>query len=292
MNSQPHTAQAEQKTPAGFTLTELLVVMVVLAILALMVLPVFARTQPNLKAAQCRHNLKQLITAWQMYPEDYSGTIVPNFGGSYVPTVNGPAGWATGWLDWSTSQDNTNVLFLIEQRYAALAPYVQGATNLFKCPADDYVSPLQQARGWTRRVRSYSVNAYVGENVPPGQSPSGPNNYVMYKQIRKVSEFFYPTPAGVALFIDEHPDSMNDPMFWSPNLANNWPDFPATYHDGAAAFAFADGHTEEHKWKGSLTAGRATRVSYLNLNNYPAPAGDPDLSWMSYHTPRVSNQSY
>jgi prepilin-type processing-associated H-X9-DG protein len=226
-----------------------------------------------------------------MYPEEYNGRIVANFQGGYTPPGNGSlAGWATGWLDWSSSTQNTNLLYLTDPRYAALAAYINRATNLFKCPADNHLSALQRALGWTRRVRSYSVNAYVGENVPPGQSSTGPN--AMYKQIKKVSEFRFPTPAEVAVFIDEHPDSMNDPVFWSPNNGENFPDFPATYHDGAAVISFADGHTEQHQWKGSLTTGNATRVHYLNFNNYPAPAGDPDIAWMSYHTPRVSSQSF
>lgn len=265
--------------------------MLALAILALTVLPVLARTQPNAKAALCRHNLKQLGAAWQMYPEDNNGRIVPNFGGGYVPSINGQAGWATGWLDWTAATANTNVLLLIDKRYAALAPYLNGASNLFKCPADNYLSSSQRSRGWTRRVRSYSVNAYVGENTPPGQ-PGGPGSHGMYKQTKKVSEFHFPAPAEVAVFIDEHPDSMNDPIFWSPNSAANFPDFPATYHDGAAVIAFADGHTDEHKWTGSMTTGQVTRVSYISRNNHVVPVGDPDLSWMSYHTPRVSAVSY
>ena len=281
-----------EQSPRAFTLTELLVVIAVLLILAAVVAPALARSQPNARTALCRHNLKQLSAVWQMYPEDYNGRIVPNFGGGYIPGPTDGAGWAAGWLDWTTSTQNTNLVYLLHARYAALGPYVHGSANLHKCPADDYLSPAQKALGWSRRVRSYSVNAYVGENVPTGQFPSGPNNYAMYKQIRKVSEFLHPTPAEVALFIDEHPDSMNDPVFWSPNLASNWPDFPATYHDGAAVFAFADGHTEEHKWKGGLITGSAARVSFNNRNNYGVPPGDPDLSWMSYHTPRVSSQSY
>jgi type II secretory pathway pseudopilin PulG len=286
MNPKPHTPQTGQKTSAGFTQTELIVVIAVLAVLALTIFPALARTQPNMKAARCRHNLKQLIGAWQMYSEESNGRIVPNFGGGYIPPSSGPAGWATGWLDWSSSSQNTNLLYLVDRRYAALATYVRGASSLFKCPADVYLSSTQRALGW-QRVRSYSANAYVGEGDPFG----GPGNFAIYRQIKKVSEFLYPPPAQVTVFLDEHPDTINDPGFWSPQQ-NNWPDVPATYHDGAAVFSFSDGHTEEHKWKGSLTTGRITRVNYASFNNLPAPVGDPDIAWMSYHTPRISSQSH
>ncbi len=285
MNLKSHSYQLEPKSSSGFTLTELIMAIAALAILAVTILPALARTQPNMKAAQCRHNLKQLITAWQMYPEEHNGTIVPNYHGGGVPP-GATASWASGWLDWTSSSANTNILYLIDARYGLLAPYVRGASNLFKCPADNYRSAIQRALGWPQRVRSYSANLYVGD----GNVTSGPSD-PLYKQIRRVSEFRYPAPAQVAVFLDEHPDTINDPGFFSPQQTN-WPDVPATYHDGAAVFAFADGHVEEHKWKGSLTTGQAMRVRYVNSNNYPAPAGDPDIAWMSYHTPRVSSQSY
>ena len=290
MKRKTHTEGTDAKAAAAFTLTELLVVVAVLAILALTVLPALGRAQPHSRAALCQRNLKQLAAAWQMYAEDYSGRIVANFGGGYRPAANEQAGWVTGWLDWSTAPDNTNVLFLTTPRYAALSPYLNGASHLFKCPADDYLSSSQRARGWSQRVRSYSVNAYVGENTPPG--PSGPGGSAIYKQTRKISEFRFPMPAEVAVFIDEHPDSRNDPIFWSPNSGENLPDFPAAYHNGAAVVAFADGHAAEHKWKGSLTTGSAARVTYLGRNNHRAPAGDQDLSWLSFHTPRVSTNSF
>ena len=277
---------------SGFTRAELVVVIAMLAMLALTALTSLAKTQPNFKAALCRHNLKQLAAAWLMYPEDNRGSLVPNFGGGYVPTGTGQAGWATGWLDWSLATANTNVLFLVDARYAALAPYLKGATNLFKCPADDYLSPTQQARGWRQRARSYSINAYVGENQVIGQTPTTSGDYAMYKQIKKLSEFRFPSPAEVVLVMDEHPDSINDPVFWSPSPRNNWPDIPATYHDGAAGIAFADGHTAEQKWKGALTTGTPVRVRFYSYNNFGVTSDDPDTAWMSYHTPRVSSQSY
>jgi prepilin-type processing-associated H-X9-DG protein len=290
MRTKESTAQTFREASAAFTLTELLVVVGVLAILALTMVSALGRSQPQSRTALCQNNLKQLAVAWQMYAEDYSGRIVPNFQGAYLPGPTGAAGWVSGWLDWSTSSQNTNVYFLIDARYAALASYINGASNLFKCPADHYLSSQQRSRGWLQRVRSYSLNAYVGENVPLGQ-PGGPSGPPIYRQTRKISEFLHPAPAEVAVFIEEHPDSMNDPAFLSPNQTT-WIDSPGTYHNGAATFAFADGHTEVRHWRGSLATGPATRVSYMYINNYSAPAGDEDIRWMSYHTPRISALSY
>ena len=55
-------------------------------------------------------------------------------------------------------------------------------------------------------------------------------------------------------------------------------DMPASYHNGACGFSFADGHSEIHKWLGSKI-GKAP-VSYTGTLPLNQPAGD---SWMDAH---------
>jgi prepilin-type processing-associated H-X9-DG protein len=57
------------------------------------------------------------------------------------------------------------------------------------------------------------------------------------------------------VFIDEHPDSINDGFFVvdmrgypDPKKAQ-LPDFPASYHNKAGGLAFADGHSEIKRWR-------------------------------------------
>ena len=93
--------------------------------------------------------------------------------------------------------------------------------------------------------------------------------------------------------MDEHPDSINDAGAFAPNNAANIPDAPATYHNGACGFAFADGHSEIHKWRGPAMTKPASRgglagVNYNARNNFGTVAGDPDLYHYSYITPRLS----
>ena len=49
----------------------------------------------------------------------------------------------------------------------------------------------------------------------------------------------------------KHPCSINDAGFFNPNVSS-WVDQPASYHNGAAGFSFADGHSEIHKWSEAL----------------------------------------
>lgn len=116
--------------------------------------------------------------------------------------------------------------------------------------------------------------------------------FPLYKQVTRMSEFAWPIPAETWVFAEEHPDSLNDPGLFSP-YATRFVDVPASHHEGGGGFGFADGHYELHKWRGALASNQLTRdVSYVYLNNLSAPAGDPDLHWVSYHSSRSSTNSY
>ena len=277
---------------AGFTLIELLVVIAIIAILASMLLPALAKAKTKAQGILCMNNTKQLMIAWQMYTLDYNDRIVMSFhggeaqGGAAANTT-GNAPWVVGWLNWDTSSDNTNVLFLIDPKYSKLAVYFSKNKNIFKCPADIYLAAVQRRLGWTARVRSISGNIGVGD----GNAESGPWDAI-YKHIKKSSEFIFPGPAETWVYLDEHPCSINDAGFFNPT-PGRWIDQPATYHNGAAGLAFADGHSEIHKWKQSLASPRAQRVD-TNRTNPDAPVGavDQDISWLSYRGGRVSATSY
>src|SRR5262249_18701318 len=71
--------------------------------------------------------------------------------------------------------------------------------------------------------------------------------FPQYKQYLKQSQI--PKPAKTWLFLDEHPDSINDGYFINNPQVNAWQDIPASYHNNACGFSFADGHSEIKKWR-------------------------------------------
>src|SRR5262245_48196555 len=87
------------------------------------------------------------------------------------------------------------------------------------------------------------MNFWMGDGATRGDKDWG--GFLVYK---KISDMKKTPPVKAWVLVDEHPDSINDgAMFVSPN--SGWVDIPASYHAGACGFAFADGHSETHKWR-------------------------------------------
>jgi prepilin-type processing-associated H-X9-DG protein len=107
-----------------------------------------------------------------------------------------------------------------------------------------------------------------------------------------MGELVIPGPAQTWVYVDEHPDSINDAGNFPPNSDVNIVDLPASYHNGACGFAFADGHSEVHKWQGKLKALKVNARDGAYQLNINVPRRDPDLYWVSYRSPRKTEEVY
>lgn len=285
----------------AFTLLEVLAISATLGLLVTLMVPGRANTKSSARGFRCLENTRQLMLANFMYQAENRDALPMVFHGGYYPVatdVNRP--WVTGWLDWGMGTDNTNVAYLTQPRYASLAGYLGKSTNVYRCPADTYASQAQRARGWPARARSISANMYVGKGngwtSGPGYSAGGPNNLGLYRGAAISSALLIPGPARTFVYMDEHPDSINDGGLWPPNSSSNVPDAPSTLHNGAAAVTFADGHSELHRWRGTTMNKPRNKMGLLGVNfsaanNWTFALGDPDLLWLSYSSPRHTTRT-
>jgi prepilin-type N-terminal cleavage/methylation domain-containing protein/prepilin-type processing-associated H-X9-DG protein len=267
-------------TKRAFTLIELLVVIAVIAILASLALPPLARARARGQSTYCLNNLRQAGLALHLYAGDHDDALPYNMGpGGTKQTVAARhyLNWVNNVMSWDDDPDNTNTFLL---RTGGLGPYFSGATSVYKCPADDVLHPFQRSLGWTERVRSISMNAMLGnagEFVEGGVNTNNPG----YKQFFRMSEI--PAPSRIFAFVEEHPDSIDDGYFINRFYAYKWNDLPASYHNGGANFAFADGHSEFHHWRVASTMPPGRPLA-ANLPFYVPAAEAADLYWVLART--------
>ena len=157
-----------------------------------------------------------------------------------------------------------------------MGAYSQKSYSIYRCPSDNVTSDVQRLAGWRNRIRSYSMNAMVGNAGELSASGSNLNN-PYYKQFFTMTAI--PHPESIFVFLDEHPDSINDGYFVNQAYYPEWLDLPGSYHNGGAAFSFADGHAEAHHWRFARTrVAPVPEAADLPLS-IPYAERD-DLSWV------------
>ena len=286
----------------AFTLIELLVVIAIIAILAAILLPVLNLAKEQAINVGALNNVRQLVIAWKMYSTDNNNYLPPNRNTERYPS------WVAGQMRGSQNgtapsinvapyagvEDYTNVALLLDTRFSVMGSFIQNPKT-FLDPGDvsTWKDPSASRHS---RVRSFSMNCAMdtdfkddGDFTGGGGTATTPS---VWRHYQKESDLLAPSPSDIFVFLDEQPDSINDGLFdFSMPINAQLTDFvdkPASYHNGACAFAFADGHAELHKW---LRPGTVPLVNWnveqtsTPLVDLPGNSGsNPDVWWLAEHT--------
>ena len=267
-DSEPHESFFRSHGNRGFTLIELLVVIAIIAILAAMLLPALAKAKERAMAVRCMNNNRQMMLGWLLYAHEFNDALVTDEDG-----IAGRPNWIEGNFTTPSNAD-TDPRFYLDK--SPLMPYVGGNRDIWRCPSDPVLE------NGLPRIRSSSMSQVfdIGAWLPAG-------NYYTYATLTGIR-----APAETWVFIEEHPNSINDGAFAVTMFDNSSGpavivDFPASFHNGACGMSFSDGHAEVHKWLGHNIR-RPVLPTPGRLFPASTPAGDSagDIEWLSSVTTR------
>ena len=271
-----HRAVHRSHVGAAFTLIELLVVIAIIGVLASMLLPALTSAKHKASMVKCTNNLKQLGLAWTLYYPDFAGRFPFVSAGTATDASGNYAAWiGDPWMDMqNTTAANYNTAYL---KNGQLGRYFGQDERLFKCPADK----TRDVGTGAARMRSISMNCRIG--CGSGHDTGGHTWQATGQGLPHfVVESELDRPWDRFVMIDENPDkpsagpnffpTINDALFghvqqrWNSGRQLN--DIPSSAHGNAGGLAFADGHSENHKWTTAAVNGPNVSTSLAADEDY------------------------
>ena len=267
--------QRNARRQAGFTVTELIVVVSIIALIIALLVPSIAKVRASTRTLRCLTNQRQITQAayayatanagrWASPRTDYTGGI------TYPENTAGNVRHC-----WVKAQGTENVTGAFEKISAlengVLWPYT-GTVAIYVSP-DEPTNPYAlQNPGANTRIRSYSFNACLGV-TRPDEWPEYDDDFTIPNVGVTVPLSIYNTttiatvkqPSRMLSTLVEDDGQMWNTHGWiispQPNL-RLWVDLPAPWRPDAVTMTYVDGSTESYEM---------TNPSILESNYLPFP---------------------
>ena len=223
---------------SGFTLVELLVVVALIALLIALLLVAIDKIQVSTRSTTDLSNQRQIAVAFNSYATDHKG-IWSN------PRTQEKAGFLDGEVtivenNWVCAKNNDGVMNLSNDQTEELIGSLRDGSVWEYMGANEkaYVSPQDP----TDRVRSYSINAFVGTSVCPddeweafqGYGPATP----------RITSILKPADTMLSI-VEDDPKGWNWQGWLLAPTGALWHDFPAFWNEDRVNISNADGSVEQ-----------------------------------------------
>jgi type II secretory pathway pseudopilin PulG len=251
-------AAGRGRATGGFTLVELLVVVAIVILLIAVLFPVFGKVRQNARSASCLVNERTIANAMSTYTQDNAGRLTSprTDSGSSLP-----GGTLNTWVKASGSGVIDGEETEKSLQNGALWQYMDANPRGYRSPNDP-----------TDRVRSYSINAYVGNVQCPDDTQCDTGLIEFPDDVDNLATPVMtkiPQPAStVCAIVEEYYQGFNF-QGWLINWKDpEWIDPPAFWDEGRVNVSFMDGSTKTLNIFSErfINEANAAGVSYVEPN--------------------------
>jgi len=244
------------RTSIGFTITELLVVIAIIAVVVGIVFVAFPKITGGARATRCQANQRSIVVASLTYAADNKTRLVsprtdPNADAALYSPAYPQAGWkyrhywVAAFNDSSMSGFGQNLVGTPQRE--TLSALRNGALWNYMGSPEQYRSPLDP----TGRVRSYSINGFVGVKKHDDAAGGGLGTIDAQYQHDTTTLARIPQPSGTMYTVSEwdrfdftqgRDYNFNGFLVHPDPASRYWFDLPALWYP-EVLISYADGST-------------------------------------------------